>query len=479
MADATSQPRLTKSKIQNPKSKIQNQKSSMLPPRSQQAIADQLLDLAAQAGAEAAEVFQSSSFSRPVFFEANRIKQLESSESEGVALRLWREGCPGLAVAYGSIEPKRLVERAIAISHLTEPEPIELSEQTDRTYPDMGSTVPIEQLMAWGKEAIALIRAHAPEILCSMELECDTETTRLTNSLGLDCGYSDITLNGFVSAEWVRGDDFLSIADGQTQRDRLDPVSLAQQVLQRLEWAKQNVAPPSGKVPILFTAKAADLLWSTVAAAINGKQVLEKASPWSDRIGQQVIAPELTLWQSPTAGPFSCPFDDEGLPTQEITFIEAGVLQGFYCDRTVGRQLVDRNLSNGSTGNFSTGNFSTGNGFRPGLGSYPAPDLFNLLVQPGKDSLEELIQSLDRGIIVDQILGSEAGISGDFSINVELGYRVENGTVVGRVKDTMVTGNVYTALNHLVKLGGDVEWNGSCHTPSVILESLSTTGRME
>jgi PmbA protein len=451
----------------------------MLPPRSQQAIADQLLDLAAQAGAEAAEVFQSSSFSRPVFFEANRIKQLESSESEGVALRLWREGCPGLAVAYGSIEPKLLVERAIAISRLTEPEPIELSEQTNRTYPDMGSTVPIEQLMAWGKEAIALIREYAPEILCSMELECDTETTRLTNSLGLDCGYSDRTLNGFVSAEWVRGDDFLSIADGQTQRDRLDPVRLAQQVLQRLEWAKQNVAPPSGKVPILFTAKAADLLWSTVAAAINGKQVLEKASPWSDRIGQQVIAPELTLWQSPTAGPFSCPFDDEGLPTREMTFIKAGVLQGFYCDRTVGRHLADAQLNGHNLSGDSTGNFSTGNGFRPGLGSYPAPDLFNLLVQPGAGSLEDLIQSLDRGIIVDQILGSEAGMSGDFSINVELGYRIEKGTVVGRVKDTMVSGNVYTALNHLVNLGGDVEWNGSCHTPSVILESLSTTGRME
>ena len=70
-------------------------------------------------------------------------------------------------------------------------------------------------------------------------------------------------------------------------------------------------------------------------------------------------------------------------------------------------------------------------------------------------------------------------ISGDFSINVDLGYRVKNGQVIGRVKDTMVAGNAYTALKQLVALGNDAEWNGSCYTPSLIVEGLSTIGRSE
>ncbi|WP_422630658.1 hypothetical protein [Planktothrix agardhii] len=45
--------------------------------------AEQLLELAAASGAEAAEVFQSQSLSKPIFFEANRLKQLETSQSEG------------------------------------------------------------------------------------------------------------------------------------------------------------------------------------------------------------------------------------------------------------------------------------------------------------------------------------------------------------------------------------------------------------
>lgn len=430
---------------------------------SQQAIAaEQLLDLAARSGAEAAEVFLSQSLSRPVSFEANRLKQLESSESEGIALRLWRDGRPGLAVAYGAVEPQMLVDRALALSELNEPETIELSPPSNIQYPDLGQAVPVDQLLDWGRQAIALIREAYPEILCAVELECDAETTRLINSNGLDCGYTDTTLSCYMETEWVRGDDFLSVSDGQTQRNTLDPTALVQQVLQRLEWAQENVAPPKGRVPVLFTSKAADMLWGTVQAAINGKRVIERASPWSDRLGEPVTSPMLTLSQQPEAGPFSCPFDDEGTPTRPITFIKDGVLQLFYTDRTVGRLL---------------GSGTTGNGFRPGLGGYPAPGLYNLLVQPNLKSLPELIAMLDRGIIVDQMLGGGAGISGDFSVNVDLGFRVERGEVVGRVKDTMVAGNVYTALKNLIELGGDADWNGSCYTPSLTVEGLSVTGR--
>lgn len=424
--------------------------------------AEQLLELALRSGAEAAEVFQSSSLSRPVFFETNRLKQLESSQAEGMALRLWRDGRPGLAVAYGTVDPQTLVDRAIAISQLNEPEALELTPAARVHYPDLGTAVGVDQLVAWGREAIALVRQAYPEVLCSAEWECDAEATRLINSLGLDCGYTDTTLSCYLSAEWIRGDDFLCISDGQTRRTQLDPVALAEEIIRHLNWARTNVAPPKGRIPILFTSKAADMLWSTVQAALNGKQVIERASPWSDRLGEPVTSPILTLSQQPDAGPFSCPFDDEGTPTQPITFIKDGVLQLFYTDRTIGRAL---------------GSGTTGNGFRPSLGSYPMPGLFNLLIQPGFKPLSDLIATLGRGIIIDQMLGGGAGISGDFSVNVELGYRVEGGEIVGRVKDTMVSGNVYHALNHLAELGDDADWNGSCYTPSAIVEGLSTTGR--
>lgn len=426
-------------------------------------LAEQLLELAVKAGADTAEVFQSRTVSRPVFFEANRLKQLESVESEGTALRLWRDHQPGLAVAYGPVDPHILVERALALSVLNQPETIALTTDSTQTdYPDLGQFVSVEQLVEWGKETISLVREAYPETLCIAEWDCEIESTRLINSLGLDCRHRDTTLSGYLSAEWVRGDDFLNVSDGQTQRNTLEPVALAKRIIQRLDWAQHNISPPTGRVPVLFTAKAADLLWGTVSAALNGKQVLEGASPWSDRLGQVVTSTALTISQEPEKGPFSCPFDDEGTPTRPIVFIEEGVLKLFYTDHTTGQVL---------------GSGTTGNGVRAGLGSYPTPGLFNLLVQPQELSLMALIAQIEDGIIVDQMLGGSAGISGDFSINVDLGYRIKQGQIVGRVKDTMVAGNVYTALKHLVALGGDGDWIGSCYTPSLIVEGLSVTGR--
>ncbi|MFM6000044.1 MAG: TldD/PmbA family protein [Dolichospermum sp.] len=428
----------------------------------QDTLAEQLLELAFKSGAEAAEVYQSRSLSRPVFFEANRLKQIETSQSQGTALRLWRHGCPGLTVAYGDVDPQTMVEQSLALSQLNPPETVELGSHSGQSYPNLGRSVSVERLINWGKEAIALIRDVYPDVLCHSEWECDLENTRLINSQGLDSHYTDTTLSCYMSAEWVRGDDFLNVADGQTQRDQLHPEKVAGQILQRLNWAKENVSSPSGRCPVLFTSKAADMLWGTVQAALNGKHILEKSSPWVDRLGKPVIAPTLTLYQNPTAGPYSCPFDDEGQPTQSLIFIANGILRNFYSDRTTGRKL-------------NSG--STGNGFRPGLSSYPTPGLFNFLIQPGNLSLLHLISKIDNGLIIDQMLGSCSGISGDFSINVDLGYWVKNGQIIGRVKDTMVAGNVYTALKQVVELGGDADWNGSCYTPSLIVEGLSITGK--
>ncbi|MBR8827245.1 MAG: TldD/PmbA family protein [Gomphosphaeria aponina SAG 52.96 = DSM 107014] len=423
--------------------------------------AEKLLELAQKKGAEQAEVYQAKALSHPVYFEANRLKQLESCESEGIALRIWRAGCPGLAVAYGNVEPEILVEKAIALSQLNPPETIELTPPRTAIYPTFGETVPVETLIEIGKNAIAQIRDAYPEILCSAEFECETETTILVNSLGLHCQYTDISLSYYLGVELIKGEDFLGIYGGQYSRNKLETNEVVEQIIQRLTWASNNVDPPTGKVPILFTANAATMLWGTVSAALSGKNVLEGSSPWSELLGKNVVADCLTLAQKPNLEPHNCPFDDEGTLTQELNLITSGKLQQFYTDRTTARGLKME---------------TTGNGFRPSLGGYPTPDLVNLIIQPGVGSLKDLISELDEAIVVDQILGGGADISGDFSINLDLGYRVRKGEIVGRVKDTMVAGNVYHALKQVVKLGGDVDWNGSTLTPSLIVDGLSVIG---
>ena len=423
---------------------------------------ERLLDLAKTKGATAAEVYQIQSQARPLFFEGNRLKQLESSQSQGTALRLWHKNRPGLAVSYGNFEPELLVDKAIALSELNSPETTELAPAKTAIYREKDIDISVEDLVALGRQAIAYLREKEPELICSAELEKQIETTTIVNSLGLYCQYQDISVSYELGIELVRGEDFLGIYDGEDRKQKPNLDLIIDRILQRLNWAKRNIDVVTGKMPVLFTANAASMLWGTVSAALNGKRIVEGSSPWSDRFEQIVLDSKLTISQQPELEPYNCPFDDEGTPTQTFSLINNGKLERFYCDRSIARQLSIKN---------------TGNGFRPDLESYPTPSLVNMVIEPGEDgSLEETIARLDRGIIVDQILGGGADISGDFSVNIDLGYRVEEGEVIGRIKDVAISGNVYEILQQIIALGSFSTWSGSCYTPPLIVSGVSVVG---
>jgi PmbA protein len=423
---------------------------------------EQILEIARKAGASHAEVYQSASVSRPVFFEANRLKQQESSQAEGCALRLWRDNRPGLAVAYGEIEAETLVEKALAISQLNPPEEIELTEARTDIRENLGAEVTPEEFVEIGKETIAILRQNYSDLICSAEFECEKEIVTLVNSQGLYCQQIDRSTSYYFGIEWVRGEDFLSIYDGEDTKDKPNPTMAIRQILQRLEWARNNIAPPKKKVPVLLTPNAISMFWETIAAATNGKRVVEGSSPWSDRLGEIVLSEKINISQQPAREPYDCPFDDEGTPTQSLNIITNGRLQKFYSDRATAKSL---------------NSLSTGNGFRPSLGRYPTPSLVNSIVESGSGSLEESMTIIEDGILLDRILGGGADISGDFSVDIDLGYRIRQGRVVGRVKDTMVAGNVYAALNRVIAVGADCHWSGSCYTPSVIVDGLSVVGQ--
>lgn len=422
---------------------------------------ESLLNLASRRGINHAEVYQVTSQSQPVFFEGNRLKQLESCQSVGTALRLWQNNRPGLAVAYGKIEPELLIDKAIALSSLNNPETIELAPAATEIHNLTGVSASVKDLIEIGNQALNKLREEYPELICSAELEFEQETTTLINSRGLYCHCDESGLSYSLGAELMRGEDFLAIFDGEYSKEKLNLDPVIEQIVKRLDWAKVNVSPPQGSVPILLTANAATILWDTVSSALNGKRVEENSSPWSSLHQKLVVSELISLSQQPELSPYNCPFDDEGMPTRKLNLISNGILKQFYSDRTIARKLHLK---------------PTGNGFRPSLDSYPSPSLVNLIVASGDHSWAELIDKLDNGIIVDQMLGGGADISGDFSVNVDLGYRVKNGKIAGRVKDTAISGNVYQVLKQIIAIGNDSIWNGSCNTPSLIVEGISVIG---
>ncbi len=69
-------------------------------------------------------------------------------------------------------------------------------------------------------------------------------------------------------------------------------------------------------------------------------------------------------------------------------------------------------------------------------------------------------------------------LGGDFSGNVLLGFKIENGKITGRVKNTMVSGNVYQLLERIAGIGSDARWvGGMLNTPSIYCPNVSVTSK--
>jgi len=91
-----------------------------------------------------------------------------------------------------------------------------------------------------------------------------------------------------------------------------------------------------------------------------------------------------------------------------------------------------------------------------------------------------MVRDIKEGLAIELLIGAEQGniLNGDFNGNVLLGYQIESGEITGRVKDTMVAGNVYQILRQLEAIGNDTRWvEGFLLTPSLYCSSLSVASK--
>lgn len=421
--------------------------------------------------AEEAEVFMVSSEETPVQFEANRLKHIQHKQSTSVALRIVRQGRIGYAVAT-ELNDQRLVNNAVEVAQFGmlarfEFPPLMPCPEVEVFDPDIES-VTTEEMVNLGEGLIAVVRGHTPDIVCEAEVSKGVTSVCIINSRGGEVSYKKGIFSLGIEGNLIRDTDMLFVGEVESSCHPLTgSEAVARVVLQQLELAKDRASAPSQPLPVIFTPHGvASALISPLMAAFNGKVVLEGASPIGDRLGQQVFDSKLWLYDDPTIAyrPASSPCDDEGIPSQRTPLVEQGTVRNFLYDLQTAALAHTK---------------STGNGSRAG-GRVPAPSPSAFVIAPGNTTFDEMVQDMKEGLIIEQLMGAEQGniLGGDFSGNVLLGYKVENGKIVGRVKDTMVSGNVYQVLKEIAAIGSEARWvGGFLHTPHLYCPSLSVSAK--
>ncbi len=404
-----------------------------------------------------------------VDFENDRLKSAESSQRTQIDLKVIVDGRVGVSSTTDPKDIQGVVDRALEAAqfgnkaHYKIPEPQEIRD-VDIFDPAL-ELLEKPEMIRIGQQMMDMIKAYNPDILTDATINKVIYTIEYANSKGATYSADHTDFNIGTGGQLVRGTDILFAGRSLGQKKReVDIEEIASRAIEYFQLSENTAPIKSGEMPVIIMPEGFGLLLYSLYLAADGKNVLLGSSPLGDKLGQKIADQRLTIIDDPFIkhGPGSSAFDNEGSARKVTPIIEKGILKNFIYDLdTAGRAGVE------PTGHGIDRNWT------------------NIMIEPGEVSVEEMIKGLDQGLLVKDYLGLGQGnpINGEFSVNVFLGYKIENGEIVGRVKDVMLAGNAFTAFMDISAISKEREWVSGPYNyvnglfPYIQINQLSVTAK--
>ncbi len=223
----------------------------------------------------------------------------------------------------------------------------------------------------------------------------------------------------------------------------------ARRTVRRLDSRKLSTR----QAAVLFEAPVASSLIGHFLSAIRGGALYRKASFLQDCLGQKIFADWFHLYERPhlLRAMGSAAYDDEGVATRDRDLVTDGVLRSYCLSSYSARKLK---MSN------------TGHAGGPR----------NIILQPGNEDFQGLLRTMDRGLLVTELIGFGInGITGDYSRGAA-GFWVEHGEIQYPVEEITIAGNLRDMYQHIVAAGSDVDLRGNIRCGSLLLENMTIAG---
>ena len=421
------------------------------------AIAERVVAMA-KAG-EQVEAYVGRGVSTDVRVYEGEVEHFVSAQSQGIGIRVIRDGRTGSSSA-GSLDESVIAEvLAEARDNLGYGE---VDEWAGLAVPD---GVPVTPQNLWNDALESASPAR------KIQLAKDLERVTLARDARIrvdDSNYSDAFGESAVATSTgirVAGREngcHLSVGtladDGdETQTgfgfavgrdlDELDVDKAAVDAVERATRLLGATKPESRRTTIVLDPYCTAQFLGIIGSTLNGESVAKGRSLFANRLGEAVATTLLTLVDDPTdvRAYTATDIDGEGLAARRNVLIENGVLRTFVQSSYSARRL---------------GAATTGNGVRGGYGGSPSAGCLALQVVPGHRSQAEIIGGIDDGILIQQVQGLHSGVnpvSGDFSTGAA-GLTIRKGTLGAPVREFTIASTLQRMLLDIAEIGGDLEW---------------------
>jgi PmbA protein len=207
----------------------------------------------------------------------------------------------------------------------------------------------------------------------------------LVNSRGLSAAYRhtnatfSVTMQQGAAASWAKANS------GDVRQ--FDPLQLSKTASDKATRAQNPAELSPGRFTVILEPAAVLDLVGFLFYDFAATAVADKRSCLSGRLGKPIFGKNITITDDAYHHQqLGVPFDGEGIPRQRVILVEHGVVKNLVYSRRSAKQA---------------GTKHSGHGFALPNEYGEAP--LNLVVEGGKTSIEEMIASTDRGLLVTRL----------------------------------------------------------------------------
>lgn len=424
-----------------------------------------------------AEVLVSSGDSALTRFSENIITQNVSSHGAGFTVRLLKGGKMGKASTGNLADDgiKRCVDTAEAA--------LKVAEKDDEIFPLPGSQEyqPIENFNSATLETTPDARADG--VICAIDrfrkdnlkgagiFSTGAGNISLATSNGLWAFHRSTNAKFSISAMCPDSSGWAEESDSDINAVKIDNIA-ATAAQKALDGRNPAEIEPGAYTVVFEPSAVAEFLMFLAWEAFNGLAFAEDRSCFSGKAGERVVGENITIvddaYHELTKGQ---PFDYEGFPRKKVTLVENGVFKGTVHNRKTAKMINEE---------------QTGH-------SFPQPDSYgpmpgNMILGSGDSSLEDMIASTERGLLVTKL--HYVNILNPMTLMLtgmtrDGLFMIENGRVTKGLKNMRFTESVLNVLSNVEALSSQLYrvgtfWGGGGSVaPAIKVNDFHLTSKTE
>ncbi len=358
----------------------------------------------------------------------NNVDALRVNDNKSTSVRVYENGCIGVAGAIGDADETELTKRAVKNLSFGVKYPCDFTKGLVKSVNDAKKIPTANDFMKQVESLVAKLSDKYPDYVFSNKVNVESKKVIYTNSENTSLDYASSAYDTSIMIKAKSSANIFDLGYG-AKNDVFDADAIVDEISVLLNAYETPIDFPDEKLPVIIDSAS---LAGHIVNGLVAETFLSGASLFSGKSGQKIFNEKVSLCFDRTPNndsktPF---FDKEGTVKENYKFdlVKNGVLKGLVATkRTAAMFGIESSGTSVST-----------------FDSVPMAGAGGYTFEPTCKDLTEIING--KAIYVYMTSGGDMTPAGDLGMPVMLAYLYDNGKLTGRLPEFGIGGNIFDVL---------------------------------